>query len=256
MRPTTQVRRSARGAVPRPTPQEGVPKYLQLRHALAAEIAAGRWKSGEKIPTEDHLTGTTGLSLGTVQRALRALAEDGLVVRRQGMGTFVADGERPMSAPFMHCRFLGEDGRTPLPIYSRVLQRRLLAGTGAWRPLFEAGARVLCIERVFSIDNAFRIYTHLYLDAARFPALASMPLAGLNGVNFKDLLARDYQLSLARFSETLGVAVFPPAVCREIGVKRGTSGARLEIVAYDRRGAPVYLQDLLIPPNSRRLLLG
>lgn len=237
-------------------PSGGVPKYLQLRHRLAAQIAEGRWKPGERIPTEDSLTETTGLSLGTVQRALRALAEDGLVVRRQGMGSFVVDRERPMSAPFMHCRFLGDDGRTPLPIYSKVLARRHAAPAEAARAVLGADAKLLCIERVFSIAGEFRIFTHLYLDAARFPALAETPLSGLDGVNVKDLLARDYHLSLARFSETLDVTAFPAAVCRAIGAKRGTTGARLEIVAYDRRGEPVYLQDLYIPPNRRRLVVG
>lgn len=235
--------------------QSGVPKYLQLRNALAAEIADRRWKAGAQIPTEDQLTEATGLSLGTVQRAVRGLVDDGLVVRRQGAGTFVADGERPMDAPFYHCRFLDDDGRGLLPIFSKVLGRRRASGDGAWSR-FVRGPNVLCIERIFSINNEFDIYTHLYIDAARFPALARLPLAGLRGVNFKDLLAREYHLQLSRFSENLTVTVFPLYVCKAIGVRRGTSGAVLEIVARDRQGDPVYFQDLYIPPTPRRLLVA
>lgn len=232
----------------------GVPKYLQLRNALATEIAAGRWKPGTQTPTEDELTSSSGLSLGTVQRALRALAEDGLVVRRHGMGTFVADGERPMAAPFYHCRFLNDDGRSLLPIYSKVIARRRAAGEGTWRAHIDGGP-VLCIERLFSVNKEFDIYTHLYFDARRFPRLAELPLAALRGVNFKDLLARDYHLSLTRFAETLAVAAFPAHVCRALRLRRGATGAVLEIVAYERTGAPVYFQDLHIPPTRRRLLL-
>lgn len=235
--------------------QPGVPKYLQLRSALANEIGAGRWKSGSQLPTEDDLTSATGLSLGTVQRALRALVDDGLVVRRQGQGTFVADANRPMNAPFYHCRFLDDSGRELLPIYSTVLSRKPAAGSGPWSQ-FISGDAVLCIERVFSINHEFDIYTHLYIDGARFPTFAETPLTRLHGVNFKDLLAHDYHLQLARFSENLTVAVFPPAICAALNVKRGTSGAVLEIVAYDRQGTPVYFQDLLIPPTKRRLFIS
>lgn len=235
--------------------QSGVPKYLQLRNALAAEIADGRWNAGTQIPTEDQLTEVTGFSLGTVQRAVRALVDDGLVVRRQGAGTFVAGGERPMNAPFYHCRFLDDDGRGLLPIFSKVLRRRRATGEGAWSQYLPR-PNVVCIERVFSINREFDVYTHLYLDAGRFPALAEIPLAELHGVNFKDLLARDYHLSLKHFSETMRVAAFAPYVCKAIGVRRGTSGAVLEIVARDRRGEPVYFQDLHIPPAPRRLFVA
>jgi hypothetical protein len=39
-------------------------------------------------------------------------------------------------------------------------------------------------------------------------------------------------------------------------VKKGTSGAVLEIVAYDSQGAPIYFQDLYIPPGEKRLFLS
>ena len=58
-------------------PDTGVPKYLRLRNALAGAISDGHWKAGARIPTEERLTEATGLSLGTVQRALRTLERDG-----------------------------------------------------------------------------------------------------------------------------------------------------------------------------------
>ena len=234
----------------------GIPKYLQLRNALARAITSGRWKAGAQIPAEDQLAAVTGLSLGTAQRALRALAEDGLVVRRQGKGTFVdADGEKPMNAPFYHCRFLDDERGKLLPIFSKVVRRRPAIGEGAWSQHVQ-GANVLCVERLFSINNEFDIYTHLYINAARFPSLVEIPPRELNGVNFKDLLVRDYHLAVTRFSETLRVVVFPPYVCKAIRAKPGTSGAVLEIVARDRQGDPVYFQDLFIPPNSRQLFVA
>jgi GntR family transcriptional regulator len=235
-------------------PDNGVPKYLRLRNSLATAISEGRWKAGAKIPTEDRLTEVTGLSLGTVQKALKTLADDGLVVRRQGMGTFVASGESPMNAPFYHCRFLDDEGRL-LPIFSKFARRRAARAPGEWSRHL-AGSDIVCLERIFSIDNEFSIYTHLYFDALRLPALAKAPAAKLNGVNMKELIAREHHVPLTRFSENLLVSVFPPHVCEALGVKPRTSGAVLEIVGRNPKGEAVYFQELFIPPTQRRLFIA
>lgn len=235
-------------------PDTGVPKYLRLRNSLVAAILEGRWKPGVQIPTEDSLTAATGMSLGTVQKALRALADDGMVVRKQGMGTYVAETERPMHAPFYHCRFIGDDGQL-LPIFPKFVHRGPARGNGPWSEHVQA-ASVMCIERIFSINHEFPIYTHLYYDADRLPALSKASAAKLSTANLKDLIAHEQHVPLARFSETLGVSVFPDYACEALEVKRGTSGAVLEIVAYDRQGQAVYFQDLLIPPTKRRLFIA
>lgn len=235
-------------------PDDGLPRYLRLRNALAASISEGAWKAGERIPAEDRLAAATGLSLGTVQKALRALSDDGLVVRRHGSGTFVSEGETPMNAPFYHCRFLDDEGRQ-LPIFSKFVSRHPAGDGGPWRRVLPAG-EIVCIERTFSINHEFSIYTHLYFDAQRLPVLARAAEAKLGGVNVKALIASEHHVALARFAETMAVRVFPDTVCAAIGVKRRTSGAVLEIVAYDRKGEAVYLQDLFIPPSARRLFIA
>jgi GntR family transcriptional regulator len=232
----------------------GMPKYLRLRNALAAAIGDGRWKPGARLPPEERLTQVTGLSLGTVQRALRTLADEGLVVRRHGTGTFVSQGESPMHAPFQHCRFLDEDGGL-LPIYSTFVRRREVDAAGEWsRHLPQR--KLMVIERTFSINGEFSIYTHLYFDRLRLPVLATASAAKLTGVNMKALIAGEMHIPLAVYRETMRVTVFPAYVCAALGVKRATSGAVLQISASDRSGEPVYFQDLHIPPTSRRLFIA
>ena len=66
------------------------PLYQQIRRAIAAPILAGRIAPGHRIPPEHALMVRFGVSRMTVNRALRALAEDGMVVRRRRGGTSVA----------------------------------------------------------------------------------------------------------------------------------------------------------------------
>ena len=66
-----------------------------IREAIRARIVAGEWKLGELIPGEVDFAEQYGCSRTTVNRALQALAEEGIVERKRKGGTRV----RPMPLP-------------------------------------------------------------------------------------------------------------------------------------------------------------
>jgi len=80
---------------PRPelNPGSAVPLYEQIADWIAAEIAAGRLAHGSKFPDSRVLAEDWGVGYLTVRRAMRELAERGLVVSRVGKGTFVTAPE-------------------------------------------------------------------------------------------------------------------------------------------------------------------
>lgn len=65
-----------------------------LVERLSAEILSGRLAPGARLPTEQDLIATTGVSRTVVREAIAALRAEGLVVTRQGAGAFVAEGSR------------------------------------------------------------------------------------------------------------------------------------------------------------------
>ena len=67
--------------------------YQQIRRAVARPILRGDWAPGARIPSEHELTELFGASRMTINKALSALADEGLIVRRRRLGSFVA--ERP-----------------------------------------------------------------------------------------------------------------------------------------------------------------
>lgn len=67
-----------------------VPLYYQLENVLRERIASGEFGPGERIPTELELIEQYGVSRITVRQALQALADEGLIERKQGRGTVVA----------------------------------------------------------------------------------------------------------------------------------------------------------------------
>ena len=65
------------------------PKYQKIYRALQREITSGRWKPGDRLPSEAELVRKFGASRITVGRAVRELQHAGFVERRAGSGTYV-----------------------------------------------------------------------------------------------------------------------------------------------------------------------
>lgn len=103
-------------AAPAARPQR-LPLYMQLSELLTREIGAGRWQPGERLPTEAALADRLGVAIGTLRKALAELESRGLLLRRQGSGTYVrqalpSDGQRSIYGFF---RLERADGGGGLP---------------------------------------------------------------------------------------------------------------------------------------------
>ena len=67
------------------------PRYTQLRRRLQDAIAQGILAPGVTLPPEREIAEITGLSRVTVRNAMQALVDQGVIIQRQGSGSFVAD---------------------------------------------------------------------------------------------------------------------------------------------------------------------
>ncbi len=66
------------------------PEYAKLKQYILGQITNGVWSPHSRIPSENDLVHQFGVSRMTVNRALRELSDSGVVMRVQGVGTFVA----------------------------------------------------------------------------------------------------------------------------------------------------------------------
>ena len=67
------------------------PVYQRIVDALTADIAGGRLRRGQQLPTHRALARTLGIDLTTVTRAYTEARRRGLTQARTGQGTFVAE---------------------------------------------------------------------------------------------------------------------------------------------------------------------
>lgn len=65
--------------------------HRQLSQQLRQAIGAGQYRPGDRLPTEPELAAKHRVSRITARQAVMQLVRDGLVVRRQGKGSFVAE---------------------------------------------------------------------------------------------------------------------------------------------------------------------
>jgi GntR family transcriptional regulator len=69
---------------------DGIPLYVQIRKSLRDDIVNKTLVPGQKIPSEDELAAQFGVSRMTVRQGISDLIDEGLLYRRHGVGTFVA----------------------------------------------------------------------------------------------------------------------------------------------------------------------
>ena len=67
------------------------PLYRQVYDIIVKQIAAGVWRPGEALPSEQALGRELKVSQGTIRKVLDALTAEKLLERRQGKGTFLAE---------------------------------------------------------------------------------------------------------------------------------------------------------------------
>lgn len=76
-------------------PHDAIPRYQRVKALVRDRVASGSWPAGLQIPTQQELCETLQVSRITVARALQELVQEGVLVSRQGVGTFVNASRRP-----------------------------------------------------------------------------------------------------------------------------------------------------------------
>src|SRR5258708_36615302 len=94
-------------------------KYQQIADRLRDQIDSGALQPGERLPSEPDPVTQFDASRNTVRLALALLTNHGLVVTRQGLGTFVTEPARPFTALLSRV-----PAQRPIPSASPALSER------------------------------------------------------------------------------------------------------------------------------------
>lgn len=220
-------------------PEPGQSRYAALAAAIRQRVVDGEWPPGSALPAETRLAAEHGVALGTLRRALELLAEQGMIERRHGRGTFVRGGLS--GAPMLRFfRFGTGDGEVP--------QSRILAGQSvvaspevARRLGIARGDPVLRLRRLRSLGGQPRLFEEIWLPLPLFEALVGVPLADWGDLLYPFFVER-CGVAVTRATDEIGFANLTAAQARALELPPGHPSVAVTRQAYDLAGRCVELR--------------
>lgn len=213
------------------------PLYVQLMNEVEKSIKNGEYKPGDKLLTETEMAKKYGVSLITVRKAIGSLMEEGLVMRKQGKGTFVTRPKlsRNMKKLQSFSEMCAQMGVVP---GAKMLVNRLVPADGKVAEALgiEAGSNVVHISRLRYADQE-----PVQIETSYFP----LKYAFLLDAKFDDNSLFDHlrEKSGARVVSSEKRIELCRATAEEaelLGVKKGDAMLCVRSTAFDKNGEPMY----------------
>lgn len=217
---------------PRPTAL-----WRSIAADLAAEIGAGCYPPGSRLPTEAALAARFGVNRHTVRRALAALVEDGVVHTRRGSGAFVTAraADYPIGRRVRFHRNLAAAGLVPGRRILGIETRPAAAGEAEALGL-APGAPVHCCDGVsFADGQPIAVFRSVFPAAA----LADLPAALREEESVTRALARAGVADYTRASTRLTAVPASPTQALHLRLREGAPVLQSVAVNVDGAGRPV-----------------
>ena len=208
-----------------------LPLYYQIREQLRQQILSGELRPGDALPGETQICSETGVSRMTARQALAQLANEGLVTRQRGRGTFVASPKAtfptmPMGG-MSYSEIVGQLGMTA---GAEVLSQEIIPASQevASQLKLAAGAQVIRIVRRRSVSGTIMSLETGFYPYERFPALSS---AGLTDKSIYKTIEKEYGVSPAYALDTIEISVAGPYEAERLKIKEGSPVALVTTIA-------------------------
>lgn len=176
------------------------PLYRDIRQRISEAIDSLEWRPGEAIPSEKKLCERFGISMGTLRKAVDELTASGVLIRKQGLGTFVARHSQDRYL-FSFFHLFGHDGHKEYPDVRFRHFGVVAAGAFAAKALeMKAGARLYHLSNILSLQGKVTSIDEIYLPAASFSGLTEKRLREREGTLYQ-LYQDEFNNSAVRASE-------------------------------------------------------
>ncbi len=230
-----------------------VPLYYQLKEILREMLKSGGWAEGQEIPSERLLMEEYGVSRATVRQALSELAREGLVIRKQGRGTFISKAKitQNLIGEPSFVRQVAEQGFEPS---STIIEAFIEENTP------ERIAKILALTTSMQTFRLFRIrlvndeplaLETLYIPCHLAPDLLEQDLQTLAVMEYLQLQGN---FSLTHSATSIEPVLTSGFEAAQLGVSTGVPALLVERTFY-ADSVPFCLQKRVIRGDRSKFLL-
>lgn len=214
-----------------------IPLYYQLVEQLREQLQMGELEPGAQLPSERELSEQFGISRMTVRQAIAYLVQQGLLVVKQGVGTFVAEPKLAYDA-LQLLGFTEEMIQYGETVASRTLEQVVLMPPKGAAKELQLGANELVVKivRLRLSAGVPLLLEKIFVPTALCPGLENEDLAARS---LYMLLEHQYGLYLKRAQQTVEATIANEYESDLLEVEPGTPLLLLEGVTYDQHDRPV-----------------
>lgn len=209
------------------------PLYKQVEEHVTQLIVEQRWKPGEILPNEFQLAEEFGVSQGTVRKALNSLTQAKILMRRQGVGTFVSEhtGHHGLYRFFP----LVADGKNPeLPKAEMLSLDVTVASQEVAEALtIEAKSNVILLRRRRILNDEYCITENIYLPYEYFAEILEKTAIPHTLYHFYQT---NFNLTVHKTIDSLKADLASEEDAKLLGIKAGDPVLQVNRVSHSING--------------------
>lgn len=228
-----------------------IPLYQQLSDEIKKQIVEGQLQEGDKLPTEAEFSQRFEVSRITVRKAVELLVDDGFVIRKQGIGTFVAQRKmnrvmKNQSLSFTEMsRLSGQE-----PSAELISVEKAVPDASVARHLhIDENEQILKIVRLRKNDGEPVMIEESYYPKKMFFLLQE----NLLGSTYE--IFRSHGLIPTHFVKTVDICYASVNEAQYLGVEEGRALILQKDEVTDQNGEIIHFSKLLINPQRYRLTI-
>jgi len=212
---------------------------VRIQDALRAAIDSGAFKPGDRLPSENELAERYATTRVTVAHALQALVYEGLIEKRRGSGTYVAQAPYASSLDTHSLAYFERD------VFARgqsVAYQVLEFAPTPTTPAIAAALRLGRREPVFRLLRLRLVEGHPLAIERRYVAAllaASLPVEELQTRAIQEVFEDRLGRPVARISNSVRAALVPRELAKPLQIPAARPVLVREHTLLDAAGAPL-----------------
>ncbi len=213
---------------------EQLPIYIQIHDDIKRKIEENIWKVGDRIPSERELSLHFGVSRMTLRQAIQNLSDEGILERKVGSGTYVANQkvQEKMTGTTSFTEIMLSQGRQPS---SKVTSYFVTSPSSSEieKLALSENQLVLRMERIRYADGI-----PICFELASIPETLINQFTKESITNSFYRILEDEGFNIGRANQTISATEASEKIAEFLSIKRGDAVLRLRQVSFFDDGRP------------------